>query len=67
MEKMKVTAFGLFMGWCCSWARFAEGICGILTFGFFTPSWGLVVSRFFAHKVGVTESEFKDVINTLEF
>lgn len=39
--------FGLLVGWCCSWARLAEGIVGILTFGKFTPHWGLAVCEFF--------------------
>ena len=38
--------FGLLVGWCCSWARLAEGIVGILTFGKFTPYWGLAVCGF---------------------
>jgi len=39
--------FGLLVGWCCSWARLAEGIVGILSFGKFTPHLGLAVCEFF--------------------
>jgi hypothetical protein len=39
--------FGLLVGWCASWARLAEGIVGILSFGGFTPYWGLAVCNFF--------------------
>jgi len=39
--------FGLIVGWCCSWARLAEGIVGILSFGKFTPHLGLAVCKFF--------------------
>lgn len=39
--------FGLVVGWCCSWARLAEGIVGIVSFGKFTPHWGLAVCGFF--------------------
>ena len=39
--------FGMLCGWCCSWARLAEGIVGILSLGWFTPHWGLAVVQYF--------------------
>jgi len=40
-----------FMAWCCCWARLAEGICGILTFGVFTPTWAIAVAKFFTARL----------------
>lgn len=53
--------FGLIVGWCCSWARLAEGIVGILSFGQFTPSWGLAVCRVF-HKLITKTLERQDPV-----
>jgi len=52
--------FGLLVGWCCSWARLAEGLVGILSLGKFTPHWGLAVCEFF-NRLRVTKLQEKEL------
>ena len=37
--------------WCCSWARLAEGVCGIVSFGFYMPLWGMKTANFFKERL----------------
>lgn len=37
--------------WCIGWVRIAEGICGVLTLGFWLPVWALPVTKFFAARI----------------
>lgn len=54
--------FGLIVGWCCSWARLAEGIVGILSFGRFTPYWGIAVCEFFSRRRDTCGQEERSLV-----
>ena len=38
---------GMLVGWCCSWARLAEAIIGLVSLGYFTPHFALRVTMGF--------------------